>query len=790
MRVLNRKLVRDIYRARGQAAAVTAVILVGIASYITMATAHRNLVLTRDAYYEEQRFADFFISIERAPITEMYRLQQIPGVRDVRGRIVKDVNVDIPGDIEPKSGRIISMPDKHRPVLNDIVLVSGRYFDIATTNEVILSDAFAKANHIEPGDTLYANINNRRQRLRVVGTALSPEYVYVIRNPAELVPSPDRFGILWLPQSFAELAFDLEGACNDIVGTVDDFGEVERILDQAETMLDRYGVFLTISRHDQISNRFLSDEIQGLATTAKIMPAIFLSVAAVVLLVLLNRMVRQERTQIGLLKAYGYTNWAVSTHYLKVALALGLVGCVLGFVTGQILAGLMVRVYVDFFNFPILRSRLYPDVIAQSMGLSVVFAALGAFTAVRHAVRIRPAEAMRPEAPKTAHRTLLERFEALWRRLPFTGKMIARNVGRYKWRAALTVLGVTIAAGMLFMGWFFMDSMDFLMDFQFNRVRLEDVRVALSREMGKNAWLEFGRMDHVRHAEPLLLYPFKIRNEWRARDITVTGLLPQARLLGLEDTRGRPIQIPQHGVILDDYLAGQLRVHAGDQVTLRPLLGKIVRERRVAVAQVVQQYFGVGAYMDIYALSRLLDEPFATNAVLLQTDPGAEPNIIGQLRGLAAIAGVEVKEDASKNIRATLATSMRITNVVTVLFAGIIAFAIIYNSTMVSLAERQRELASMRVLGFSAAEVGRILYLENLLLSAAGLVLGIPAGIGGIRAIITAYQTDLYRLPFKIGPRTYAYTVLFTVLFVVLANLTARRKVIRLNMVEVLKERE
>jgi len=790
MRVLNRKLVRDIYRARGQAAAVTAVILVGIASYITMASAYRNLLLTRDAYYEEQRLADFFISLERAPVTDIYRLQQIPGVRDVRGRIVEDVDVDVPGNGVPKTGRIISMPDRRQPVLNDIVLLSGRYFDIGTANDVILSDGFAKANRLEPGDTIYANINNRRQPLRVVGTALSPEYVYLIRNPAELVPSPERFGILWLPQSFAELAFDMQGACNDIVGTVDDLSRVEPILDQAETMLDRYGVFLTISREDQISNRFLSDEIAGLAVSARIMPAIFLGVAAVVLLVLLNRMVRQERTQIGLLKAYGYGDWAVSGHYLRFALVLGVAGCILGFIVGQLLAGLMVRMYIEFFNFPILRSRVYPDVIVQSMGLSVFFAALGAFTAVRHAVRIRPAEAMRPEAPKTAHHTMLERISSIWRRLPFTGKMIARNVGRYKWRAALTILGVAIAAAMLFIGWFFMDSMDFMMDFEFNRVRRDDVRIALQREMGKNAWHEFSRMPHVRRAEPLLQYPFKVLNGWRSRDVGITGLLPEGRLLALEDTAGQPIQIPDHGVILGDHLADQLHVRAGDSITLRPLLGRIMRERVVPVAQVVREYFGVGAYMHLNTLSRLLDEPFAMNAVLLKTDPGASRRVNEVLRELAVVAGVEVKEDAYENIRRTLATSMRISNIMTVLFAGIIAFAIIYNSTMVSLAERQRELASMRVLGFSAAEVGRILYVENLMLSAVGLVLGIPLGIGGSRAIITAYETDLYRLPFEIGPRTYVYTVLFTVLFVVMANLTARRKVIRLNMVEVLKERE
>jgi len=790
MRVLNRKLLRDIYRSRGQSAAVTAVVLVGIASYITMASAYRNLLLTRDAYYEQYRFANFFISLERVPETETYRVQNIGGVRDVRCRIVKDVNVEVPGDNEPKTGRIISMPDEQRSVINDIVLRSGRYFESGARNEVILSEGFAEANGLEPGDTIYANINNRRQPLRVVGTGLSPEYVYLIRNVAELVPSPSRFGILWMPRSFTELVFDMQGACNDIVGTVDEPGQIDRILDEADTILDRYGVYQTISREDQISARFLADEIAGLAVSVRIMPAIFLGVAAVVLLVLLNRMVRQERTQIGLLKAYGYSDWAVSGHYLKFALVLGIAGTILGFFLGQWLAGLLVGVYIEFYNFPILRSRVYGDVIARSMALSLFFASLGAVTAVRHALRIKPAEAMRPEAPKTAKRTLLEGFQTLWARLPFTGKMIARNVGRYKWRAALTVLGVALASAMLFIGWFLMDSMGFLLDFQFNQVRREDVRVTLAREMGQEAWREFQRMDYVRQAEPLLLYPFKITSGWRSRDVGVTGMLPEGTMLRLENTAGRVIDVPQRGVMLDDRLAEQLGVKEGDVVTLKPLLGKVVRDNRVPVTQVVKQYFGMGAYMDIKTLSRLLDESFAMNAVLIDTEPGKARMLNDELRDLAVVAGVEIKADAEQNVRVSLATSMRIMNFVTVLFAGVIAFAIIYNSTMVSLAERKRELASMRVLGFSAAEVGRILYLENLMLSAVGLMLGIPLGNIGSRFIIKAYETDLYRLPFVVGEPTYVYTVVFTVLFVVLANLTARRKVIRLDMVEVLKERE
>lgn len=790
MRILAKKLVRDIGRSRGQAAAVAAVMLCGIASQITFAGAHRNLLLTRDSYYATYRLADFFIMLERAPESAVFRIEQLPGVRDARGRIVQDVSLDVPGFKESRTGRLISMPDTPRPVINDLVLLSGRYFDPEALNETILSDAFAKANNLAPGDLFRANINNRKYTLRVVGTALSPEYVYLIRGPEEMVPNPERFGILWVPQSFAEMALDMEGACNDIVGVVDDPAQLEAILDSAEKLLDGFGVFVKIKREDQISNRFLSDEIQGLSVSAKIMPAVFLGVAALVLLVLLNRMVRHERTQIGLLKAYGYSNWAVAGHYVQYALVLCLAGCLGGIVVGQLLQARLLGLYVQFYSFPMLRSSVYPGLVGQAMGLSIAAAVLGALSAARHAIRIQPAESMRAESPRTAHRTLTERIPAVWTRLGFTGRMIVRNVSRYRWRAALTVLGVMIASGNLFLGWFMIDIVNYFIDFQYQVVQREDMRVLLEAERGSDALDDLRQLRGVVRAEPFLMYPFEIRSGWRTKDVSITGVPPDSQLLSLRFGKQYEVGVREQGIILDERLAQQLGVKAGDMVHLKPLLGRITRERDVPVVRLVREYVGLNAYMSLPSLSGLLDESLATNMVLLRVLPGSEKRISEELKDIAAVAGVLNKSEAYASMQDTLAQNMQIMNIFSVVFSGVIAFAVIYNSTMVSLAERERELASLRVLGFTIAEVGRIVYYENYLLSGVGLVLGIPFGAALCAWLVRAYTTDLFRFPYHVERSTFVLTIIFTVAFVALANLSARRKVLALDMVEVLKSRE
>jgi len=773
-----------------QSLGVIMVVLCGIAAYICVYSAYLNLSLTRDTYYAQNRFADFEIMVDRAPETAVFKLEAIEGVRQVRKRIVEEVNVDIEGIDEPRIGRVISMPERDTPVINDIVVLAGRYFDAGAQTETILSEDFATANGLEIGDRIHISVDNKKYSLRIVGIGASPEYVYMIRNVQALVPSPERFGILWVPEDFAETALDLKSACNNIVGLVDNPEELDTILDEAEKILDPYGVFAKVKREDQLSNRFISDEIKGLSVSAKIIPTLFLGIAALILLILLNRMVRTERTQIGLMKAFGYSNVAVGLHYIEYGIILALIGCIGGFGLGQWMAGGMIKIYVQFYQFPILESRIYFDVLARSMGITIVFATLGALVAAIQAARIHPAESMRAEAPKAVNKVWIERIPMLWRQISFTWKMIFRNISRNRFRSGVNLFGTAISLSLLLMGFFMIDAVEFGMDFQFRDAQREDVKINFQKEQGKDVFYEVSRFPHVRRAEPLLEYPFEMRSAWRKKDVVLTGVPKNSEMQKVMNFDREEYNLGNGGVILAENLAEALGVGRGDTVEIEPLLGRIDRTYTVTVRDIAQQFLGTAAYMDHEALSRMLEEPFAINSALLRIEEGSRDALNKAMKEIGGIAAVTFNEDAYQSIKDTIGQSMSITNSILLCFAGVIAFSIIYNITSVSLSERQRELASLRVLGFTVGDVGRIMYFENIVMGLLGIAAGIPMGMGICALLVTAYSNDMFHMPFHIDRSTYITSILLTFSFVLLANLAVRRKIGQLDLVEVLKERE
>jgi putative ABC transport system permease protein len=555
-------------------------------------------------------------------------------------------------------------------------------------------------------------------------------------------------------------------------------------------LLESFGVFAKTHRDDQISNRFLSDEIRNLGVVARIVPTIFLGIASLILLVLLNRMVRTERTQIGLLKAYGYTNAQVAGHYLQYALVLSVLGCIGAFGVGQWLAYEMIQIYVQIYQFPLLEARVYPGVLALSMGIAMGFAVFGALSAARRAARIHPAESMRPEAPKFGHRVWLERSERIWRRLTFTQKMIVRNISRNRLRATLNAFGVMVSTGILIIGFFTIDALQWGLRRHFFELQRQDIKVSFQLERGKNTLYDVMRFDHVRRAEPVLEYPFEIRSGWRKRDVVITGLPRGAELQRLYNADSQEVQLNHGGLTVEEHLANQLGLRVGDTVTLKPLMGRIDDERTVVVDQIVKQYLGLAAFMEIEAMSRLLKEPFLLNAALLRIDAGSEEQVNENFKNVAGIAAVGIRLDGYQAVLDTIALSMKIMNTMLVLFAGVISFSVIYNVTSVSLAERQRELASLRVMGLTAGEVGRTMYVENFLRGLLGHLAGYPFGLIICRILISFFDTDLYRLPFHIEERTFLITAALTVTFVFLANAAVWHKIRNLDLVEVLKERE
>jgi putative ABC transport system permease protein len=790
VRVLNRKLRRDLRTSKGQAVAVMAVILLGVASFVSMMACHRNLRLTQEAYYERYRLADFWVPVERAPAGAVRDLEALPGLLRAQGRLVKDVTLDVPGVREPITGRLISLPVGANLPINDVHLVTGRPLSPGVRNEVIVNDRFARGNRLTVGDRLWATMNDRKQPLVIVGTALSPEYIYAIRDPRDLLPNPARFGILWVSTDFAEMALDLQQARNEFVGFIDPHADPKAVADRIERLLKPYGAVTVILRKDQLSNFFLSNEIDQLRQSAQVVPPVFLGIAAMVLLIMLDRIVQRDRTEIGVFKACGYATWEMGWHYLKFAALVAGCGGLLGALGGHWLAGVFMGMYVQIFEFPILRHGMYPDLVAGALLLSLTAGAAGATFALARVVRIQPALAMRPAAPKPGRRVLLERFAFLWRRIDFTGKTVIRNLSRYRVRSAVTVFGIICATAILLMGGFYKDCVDLMLANQFEVLERQDMTLSLQTERGTGALYEAQRLPGVRRAEPVLNYPFTLESAWRSKDVMITGVEPTGRLMGLVDLAGRPIDVGERGLVLDEHLAETLGVQPGDVLTATPLRGRVTRAAQVPVHAVVQQYIGEGAYMNLRAVSRLLDEPYALNAVLLAVEPGAEAALDRRLKDLPAVAAVGRKRETQRQIEATMVQSLLSTILVFTVFAGVIAFAIIYNSTVISLGERVRELASLRVLGFRLGEIERLVYDENAILSAAGVAVGLPVGALLCRAMVKAFEVAQFRMPFVIYPRTYVIVAAVMALFVLIANLAVRRRIHRLNMVEVLKARE
>ena len=606
MSVLDRKLGRDLLAAKGLLAAIVGIISLGTACFVALLSAYNNLERSRRGYYAQCRMADFSVELKKAPVAAIASLDRIAGISAYRPRITFEVTIDLDGVTRTISGKVLSLPGEREPVINDLVLRQGTYFTGRRREEVIVSDAFARKRGLGPGDRIRVLLNNRRQDLFIVGTAISSEFVYQI-GPGSLIPEPENYAILYLEQRFAEEVLDFESACNQVVGLLDPSvrARPDDVLRRIERQLDPYGVFSTTDRDQQPSHKFLASELQGLRTTATFLPTIFLAVAALMLHVMMTRLVEQQRTVIGTLKALGYGNASLFGHFLKFGLTVGLIGGVLGGALGYALAGGLTRVYRDFYEFPTLVNRVYPEVSLTGLGISLGFGVLGTLRGVGVVLRLRPAAAMRPKPPARGRRIGLERWRGLWDLLGFRWHMALRAMFRSRMRTGAGVFASAAGAALMVTTFFSKDATEHMLDFQFEKVLRADFDLAFQEDRDRGALLECRRLPGVDHAEPLLQVACTLENGRRRRKVAVTGLIPEARLTVPRDAQGRQVAIPGVGLMLSRRLAEIVDVEQGESVTLTPVRG-LRRPATVPVTKVVDSYFGVTAYADYEYLNHLV----------------------------------------------------------------------------------------------------------------------------------------------------------------------------------------
>jgi putative ABC transport system permease protein len=787
MRALDRKLLRDLRYLRGQVVAISLVVACGVATVVTTRTAYDSLVSARADYYARCRFADVFAHLKRAPESMRARIAAIPGVAAVETRVVADVTLDVPGLGEPAAGRLVSLPDGGEPLLNAVHLRAGRLLDPARRDEALVSEAFARANRLRVGDTLGAILNGRWERLRIVGLAISPEYVYEIR-PADLFPDPQRFGVIWMSRAALGPAFDLDGAFDDVsLALVPGANEAE-VIGQLDHLLERHGGLGAYGRDEQVSARFVSDEIAQNRITGTVLPLIFLGVAAFLLHIVLSRLVSMQREQIAVLKAFGYAHRTVALHYLLLAMTAVGIGAVLGTLLGLWLGSVVNGVYREFYHFPRFPYEPGAGAIALAVGVSAIAAALGALSAVRRVMALPPAEAMRPEPPARFRAGWLEQA-GLLRRLTTPGRLIARNLSRRPVRAGLSVLGLALAVAILVLARFFSDAIQTLSDVQFRSAQREDVSVSFHEPLSERARFDLGALPGVLAVETYRAVPARIRFEHRSRRVAVLGLPAGPSLRRVVDRDGRPVKLAAEGAVLTSHLARLLEVKPGDDVTLELLEGR-KRVLRVPVAALADELIGLNVYVEARTLARLLEEEGSVSGAFLRVDGAASGELYRRLKRMPAVAGVGNRLAALASFEATLARNLGVMNAILVAFSCVIAAAMVYNSARIALSERSRELASLRVLGFTQREVTQMLLGEQALLLVLALPLGFWIGHGLAKLLADAYAWELFRMPLVVTAVTYAYSALVAAIAALGSGALVRRRLRSLDLVTALKSRD
>lgn len=783
--MLHRKLLRDLLAWRAQLVAIAMIVACGIAAYVAMQSVYESLLSTKDGYYDRYRFSHVFANLTRAPEDVAQRIARINGVASVQTRVVEDVTADLPQREDAVTVRLISVPEERRPALNDLYLRSGRYIQPNAPNEAIVSEAFADANALHIGDRIAAIINRRLHTFRIVGVALSPEYVYEIRGATDIWPDNRHFGLLWVGRKALAAAFDLTGAFNSVSVGIAPRANVDTVVEDIDRILARYGSLGAIPARDQASNRFLSDELAQLRVQSIFIPLIFLSIAAFLLNIALSRLIASQREQIAILKALGISNAVIALHYMEAVAVIMGAGAVAGTALGAWLGWRLTVIYTHFFHFPMLSYQLSGSVTAAAIVITAGASLAGALQGLRRAVRLPPAEAMRPASPPIFRPTIAERL-GLTRWLSPVSRMLLRNIERKPVASAITALAVSFAVAILVVGRYGNDAVQYMIDLQFRSIQREDVTLTFTRPLSSRVRFELAALPGVREVEPFRAVYVRLSGGHRSRRVAVLGLPRSGRLYRIVDVDSQSKEIPLSGLLLSKKLAQLIGARAGAPVDMQVLEERRIR-RTVRVAATVDDVLGLNAYMNDDALHRFLDEDRTISGAYLTVDPRRMAEFDRRIKATPAIAGVAYRESALRQFERTIAESMGISISFLIGFAAAIAAGVIYNAGRIAVSERGRELSTLRVLGFTRGEVARILLGEQTLMVIGAIPTGCLLGYLLCKALQPMYETEVYRVPLVISPMTYAFATIVVLIVAAGSNLLVQRVLNRLNLLAVLK---
>jgi len=786
MKSLDRKLARDLWALKTQVVSIALVIACGIGAFIGSLSTHVSLIASREHYYDTARFPHVFATAKRAPRSLAERIRAIPGVSEVELRVVRDAQLSLPGVVPPMIARLIGFDFQRPPGMNRLTLKSGRWPAPLARGEALVNQRFLEARGLALGGRMSVLMNGRLERLTLVGTVLTPEYIYATRGGG--MPDDEWFAVLWVDEKALAAAFNMEGAFNSVLLRLSKNTSSQNAIASLDRLLEPYGGFGALGREDQVSHRILTQEINQQRVFGTVLPAIFLAVAAFILNVVLHRQVNSQRGEIAALKALGYEERWIAWHYLKFASVIVLLGVLFGIALGWWLGNAMTGLYTDFFHFPQFDYFLPPWLALAGAGAALAAAFGGALAAIRGVVRLRAAEALRPPAPAEFRPLMIERLGYAGLLTP-AQRMIMRNLERKPVRAAITVAGIAGSVAILISGTFWSDAIEWFMDVQFNKVQRADVIIGFAEPLPRSVLWDLERLPGVRQAEVTRAIPVRLRAGHRSYRTAITGLADDATLQRILDAGLREAKPVPGGLLLTTRLAERLGVAPGETLRAELLEGKRITAE-VRVMGTVREMAGMNAWMRLEDLNRLARESALVSAAGLLVERAQEATLLERLKQVPAAAVVIVNRTLLDTFRETSARNVLFFTAVLTAFAATIAIGVVYNNARIQLAERAWELASLRVLGFTRGEVSLLLLGELALEIAAAIPLGCVAGYWLSALIISLMEHEVFEFPLVIFPATYLYAGAMVAAAGVASALVVRNRIDNLDLVGVLKTRE
>ena len=784
---LNRKLFRDVASLKYQTITLAALIICGVAVLVSSWSSYESLKQARDSYYDRYGMGDVFADIKRAPLDVFRKVSELPGLEIAEARIIEQTLVDVANQAEPATGNFLSLPDRSEQRLNRVYLRQGRMPEAATTPEAVVHEAFAEAHKLKPGDTVDALFRGQKKTVRITGIGLSPEFVYSL-NPVVPFPDDKHFGVFWMPRSTLEKLAQMEGSFNNVSGRLEKGASLSDVKAGIDRILAPYGCRGAIGRDRQLSNQLVSDEIREQRVMAFFNPAVFFSVAAFLIHIVISRLIGMHRTQIATLKSIGYRDGEIGAYYAKLVCLMLFMGIVPGLLVGAWLGRVYSDIYQSFFRFPHLDFIVSLPSIFIGIGASLIPGLAGAAHAVRSVFKLSPAQAMLPPSPPPYREGFLEK-RGLIRFLDLRERMVVRGFLLRPWRLMFTILGMSAALAIVISGGFWVDMLDFVIETQFSRLNREDISVSFLHNRPRAALRELSQIPGVTAVEGYRAVPVRVRSENHSRESAILVMDPLSGMRRALDADGSALTIPERGILLSRYFEDTFGLSAGDPVELELLEGA---PRRVwlPVSGFADDLIGVAAYARPEQIQSALGESPSYSMAALKVDPALSQSVYERLKTFPEVISVNSKVLLYEGFQSTMAGMIRFFTGVLIGFAVVISLAVIYNAARVSFSERGWELACLRILGFDSGAVWQVLFLEVTLQVFLSVLPGFALGNLLSRLSAAMIHSESFRFPFYLETSTYAFSALLIAAIWLMNGWLIRRMVGSLKMVEALKARD